>query len=427
MRIAILTFGSRGDIQPYIALGQGLKKAGHTVRLITTQDFEALVRSHGLEFWPTRGNAQALMEENKELSEAFEKGNFPKIFTLLAKEAQRIAIEMLEDGFPACQGMDLLITGLVSIFIGVPLAEKLKIPLLQTYLAPFTPTKDFPSFLLPPTLPNLGGAFNRLSQQLVRQLVWMGMQPMFNQARKKVLGLPPAFFSKPFYSSRSQGLPILYGFSPAVVPTPADWGAEEQVTGYWFLDYADGWIPPSDLVDFLQAGPTPVYIGFGSMSSRKPEETADLVLQALQKTNQRALLFSGWGGLRKADLPDSVLMIGSIPHSWLFPRMAAVVHHGGAGTTAAGLRAGVPSIVIPFFGDQPFWGQRVYALGVGPAPIPRAKLTADRLAQAIQTAVTDTALRQRAVALGTKIRAEDGVANAVEMIQRLEGIKSGGQ
>jgi UDP:flavonoid glycosyltransferase YjiC (YdhE family) len=160
------------------------------------------------------------------------------------------------------------------------------------------------------------------------------------------------------------------------------------------------------------------------MSSRNPQETADLVVEAIKKTNQRALLFSGWGGLHKEDLPDSMFMIDSTPHDWLFLRLAAVVHHGGAGTTAAGLRAGVPSIVIPFLIDQPFWGQRIYKLRVGPAPIPRSKLTVDRLAHAIQESVTNTAMRQRAAELGAKIQAEDGIANAVEIIQQIEGIRS---
>jgi UDP:flavonoid glycosyltransferase YjiC (YdhE family) len=156
------------------------------------------------------------------------------------------------------------------------------------------------------------------------------------------------------------------------------------------------------------------------MGSRDPALTTDLVLQALSKTQQRAILLSGWGGLQKTDLPASVFMIDSIPHAWLFPRVAAVVHHGGASTTAAGLRAGVPSIVIPFLGDQYFWGQRVHGLGVGPAPIPRSKLTVDRLAQAIQEAVTNTAMRQRAAELGSKIQAEGGIANAVEIIEGLK-------
>jgi sterol 3beta-glucosyltransferase len=174
----------------------------------------------------------------------------------------------------------------------------------------------------------------------------------------------------------------------------------------------------------LQSGSPPVYIGFGSMGSRKPEETADLVLQAVARTGQRAILQAGWGGLSKADVPNNILMINSVPHSWLFPRMAAVVHHGGAGTTAAGLRAGVPSIVIPFFGDQPFWGQRIADLGVGTAPIPRKQLTVERLAQAIDRAVTDPVMQQRAAELGAKIQAEDGIGNVVSIVRAIDNQRS---
>jgi UDP:flavonoid glycosyltransferase YjiC (YdhE family) len=420
MHIAIIALGSRGDVQPYIALALGLQKAGHTVRLVTQENYEPLVVSYGLDFWCMRGNVQDVLE-GVEMRELLEKGNLLAITNLMAKETRRAAVQWAEDGLVACQGMDLLITSLGGIFICVALAEKLDIPLVQTHLAPFTPTKTFPSALIPQSLPNLGGAFNLLSQQITQQITWLGFQPAFSLARQKVLGLPPATFSRPFHSDHSKGLPTMYGFSPSVIHKPLDWDADNHVTGYWFLDSADNWTPQSNLMDFLEAGPPPVYIGFGSMSSRKPEETAELVVKALEKTNQRALLFSGWGGLHREDLPDSVFMIDSVPHAWLFPHVAAVVHHGGAGTIAAGLRAGKPSIVIPFFGDQPFWGKRVHDLGVGPAPIPRSKLTVDRLAQAIQEAVTNTAMRQRAADLGAKIQAEDGIANAVKII---EGIKS---
>jgi UDP:flavonoid glycosyltransferase YjiC (YdhE family) len=203
-----------------------------------------------------------------------------------------------------------------------------------------------------------------------------------------------------------------------VIAPPADWPDYIHVTGYWFLEPPAGWEPPGDLVDFLQAGPPPVYVGFGSMLSRKPEETADLVLQALARTGQRAVLSSGWGGLKKEKFPETVFMVGSIPHSWLFPKMAAVVHHGGAGTTGAGLRAGIPSVITPFFGDQPFWGHRVYALGVGPEPIPRKRLTVENLAGAIQRAVSDMAIREKASRLGERIRAEDGIARAVAIIEQ---------
>lgn len=188
--------------------------------------------------------------------------------------------------------------------------------------------------------------------------------------------------------------------------------------GKGFVEPGD-WTPPDPLVAFLEAGPPPVYVGFGSMGSRRPEETTDLILRALARAKQRAVMLSGWSGLRKADLPDTVFMLDSIPFSWLFPRAAAVIHHGGAGTTAAGLRAGVPSLVVPFFGDQFFWGRRVAALGVGPEPIPRKELTAERLAQAIERALTDQTMRRRSADLGASIEAEDGVARAVAVVQRM--------
>ncbi len=245
-------------------------------------------------------------------------------------------------------------------------------------------------------------------------------------ARRDLLGLPAAPLRGPFNADCLQQTPVLYGYSPAVFPKPPDWDADTHVTGYWFLDPAEDWSPPAALIEFLQAGPLPVYVGFGSMSSRRPEQTADLVLQALAQARQRAIILAGWGGLQMAELPDSVLMVDSVPFSWLFPRVAAVIHHGGAGTTSAGLRAGVPSIVVPFFGDQPFWGRRVAELGVGPAPIPRRRLTAERLTGALQQAVTDQAMRQRAADLGATLQAEDGVGCAVEIIRQFESCAAAG-
>jgi UDP:flavonoid glycosyltransferase YjiC (YdhE family) len=212
---------------------------------------------------------------------------------------------------------------------------------------------------------------------------------------------------------------LLYGYSAHVLPRPTDWGDFIHVTGYWFLEPPAGWQPPSDLVQFLEAGPPPVYIGFGSMFSRDPEATADLAIQALARSGQRGVLYGGWGGLKKAQLPETVFMADALPHSWLFPRMAAIVHHGGAGTTAAALRSGIPSIVTPFFGDQPFWGQRVAALGAGPQPIPRRRLTVDSLAKAIQIARTDEKMHKRAADLGERIRAERGIEQAASLIEQV--------
>jgi sterol 3beta-glucosyltransferase len=419
MRIAIIAPGSRGDVEPYIALAKGLEKAGHVVRLVTHQNFEMLVNSHGLEFWPVESNVQDIAQ-SKEMSGLLERGNFLAIMSQMAKEAQRGALALAGVGLAACNGMDLVLAGIGGLFTGVSLAEKFGLPFLQAYYIPFTPTRAYPSFLFAKRPSWLGGSFNLWSYHLARQIMWQGFRSADRLARQKVLGLPAAPFWGPYHTGRVQHSPILYGFSPSVIPPPPDWDEDIHVTGYWFLDPAEGWTPPPALIEFLQAGPPPVYVGFGSMSSRKPEETADLVLQALAQTRQRAVILSGWSGLHTADLPDSALMVDSVPFSWLFPRVAAVVHHGGAGTTAAGLRAGVPSIVIPCFGDQPFWGQRVAELGVGPEPLPRKKLTVERLAHAIQEALSDQTMRQRAADLGSKIQAEDGIARAVAAVRQIE-------
>jgi len=416
MRIAIIASGSRGDVEPYVALGKGLRAAGHVVRLVTHRDFESLVTSHGLDFRPVAGSVQDVAES---MAALIENGNFLAILAQMGKEAQRGALALAGAGLAACQGMDLVLAGIGGVFVGIAIAEKLGLPLLQAYYIPFTPTSAYPAFVIPRPPAWLGTLPNRPSYQVARQMMWQAFRSADMMARREVLGLPAAPFFGPFNSECVRGQPILYGYSPAVIPPPADWDADTHVTGYWFLDPAEDWTPPLALLDFLHEGPPPVYVGFGSMSSRKPAETANLILAALAHTQQRGIIHAGWSGLQRADLPGSVMMVDAIPFSWLFPRVAAVVHHGGAGTTAAGLRAGVPSVVIPFFGDQPYWGQRIADFGVGPAPIPRKKLTAERLAQAIQTAVTDQAMRQRAAELGAKIRAEDGIARAVAVVEQM--------
>ena len=301
------------------------------------------------------------------------------------------------------------------MYVGFSIAEKLDLPILQAHVFPFTPTGDFPGVLFPQAITRLGRGVNRASHELLRQVMWQGSRVADEKARKDVLGLPAAPFFGPYKDKRLNRFPKLYGISPSVIPPPKDW-TDAQLTGYWFLDAASDWTPPADLTAFLENGPAPVYVGFGSMGSRNPAQTAALVLEALARTKQRAIMQSGWGGLGTENLPDNVHAVSSVPHTWLFPQMAAVVHHGGAGTTAAGLRAGVPSIIVPFFGDQAFWGERVTSLGVGPRAIPRKQLTADRLAQAIQQAASDQGTRQRARDLGERISSEDGIGHAVAAI-----------
>ncbi len=419
MRIVIIAPGSRGDVQPYVALGKGLKNAGHFIRFVSHKNFEPLVSAYGLEFWSVDSDVKGIVENN-EMRERIEKGNFLKLMAQMAKEAQREAISFSEGGLAAAQEMDIVLAGMGGLYISLAVAEKLNLPLVQAYVVPFTPTQEFASVLTP----KLPAPLNRFSHQLTRQIMWQGFRSADTLARKKVLGIPPAPLSGPYNSKSTQDMPVLYGFSPSVIPSPSDWNGNTHITGYWFLDEGDDWQPPSALLDFLQSGSPPVYIGFGSMSNRNPEQTADLIIQALTRVKQRAVLLSGWGGLQKANSPDSIFMIDSIPHSWLFPRVSAVIHHGGASTTAAGLRAGVPSIIIPFFGDQPFWGQRIADLGVGSKPIPRKKLTVERLANAIREVVSNEDIRQRAAKLGNQIQTENGIKSAVEIFNKLEKRKA---
>lgn len=423
MRIAIIALGSQGDVQPYVALGKGLLDAGHQVRLISHENYADLTQGQGLEFWPVQGNVQAITE-SPELKRLIERGNFIAIQRFAAKAAEEAVLSWAAEGLRACQGVDVLVAGVGGLYVGLGLAEKLNLPLIQAYVFPFTPTAAFAGILFPRWAGRLGSAANRLSHGLVRQALWQTSRAGDNAMREKVLGLPKAPFLGPYKAPILQRYPALYGFSPSVIPKPADW-QNAEVTGYWFLDAAPDWRPPQALTDFLEAGPPPVCIGFGSMAHRDPQATAELVLQALRPTRQRAVMQSGWGGLKKADLPEHVFVLESAPHTWLFPRMAAVVHHGGAGTTAAGLRAGVPSVIVPFFGDQPYWGEVVAQIGAGPRPIPRKQLTREGLARAINEALSNPQMRQKAAQLGRQIRAEDGVGKAVRLIEQFIGVERG--
>jgi UDP:flavonoid glycosyltransferase YjiC (YdhE family) len=415
MNIAIFASGSQGDVQPYLALSAGLRRAGHAVKLVTHEPYAQTARGLNLEFHALQGNPQELMDSPK-MRELLAKGNFLEIQRHTSIELKRVNTLWAQTGLEACADVDLILAGVGGLFTGLSVAEKLDKAFVFAPVFPFTPTAAFPSPLFPGTLSKLGGWANRLSHTVTRQIMWQGARAATNNARVSVLGLPP--ISAPYSSPRFNRFPTLYGFSPSVIPQPSDWN-NAVVTGYWTLEAGADWTPPADLEQFLSSGEPPVFIGFGSMGSRDPEATARLVLEAVRSSGKRAILQSGWGGLRAGDLPDTVHMIGQVPHAWLFSKVAAVVHHGGAGTTAAGLRAGLPTLVTPFFGDQGFWGERVAMLGVGVAPIPRKRLTAPNLAAGLERLTTDVLMRERAARLGERIRAEDGVRNAVAELERL--------
>lgn len=416
MKITIIAPGSQGDVQPFLALGKGLIKAGNSVRLVTNQNYENQVKSQGLEFWPIEVNMEDIIRSEK-MREVLESGKLLTSIARMGNELRDNAELLAKRSLEACNDIDIVMAGISGLFTANSIAEKLGLPFLQALNIPFTPTKAFAGVLFPKFPRWLGGY--RLSHRLTQQIVWQAYRPTDKVIREQELGLSKSSFFGPFKSESLKDGPIIYGISPTIFTRPDDWTENIHITGFWSLDLPDQWAPPSELMEFIQDEPIPLYIGFGSMSSKKPEETANLVFKALNKTNQRAVVSSGWGGLSKAELPSNVLMVESVPHSWLFPRVQAVIHHGGAGTTSAGLRAGVPSIVVPFHGDQPFWGYMIRKLGVGPKPIPRKKLSASRLAKAIEEVRTDKEMNKQATKLGSEIRAENGIEKAISIIDEI--------
>lgn len=418
MRITIFAAGSRGDIQPCVMLGRGLQRTGFQVLLAAPENFAQFIQGNDLDFHPLRGDVQQIMagETGRNL---MEEGSSNPITQIRAMRAMLgpVAMKMAEDALEACRESDALISLAVFAPFARSIAEILHIRLIHIEPTPMLPTRAFPA---PgwPVQRNLGGLHNRLSGLGMLQIIWQWYGPFVNGFRQR-FNLPP-YRASSFYQILSS-TPLLGAYSSRIIPHPPDWPESTYITGYWLPDADSSWEPAPELQAFLEAGDPPVYIGFGSMAGRQPEQLAVLAASALQESGQRGLLLKGWGGLSADSLPENMFLLDSAPHQWLFPRMAAVVHHGGAGTTAEGLRAGVPTVIIPFAFDQAFWGGRVNALGVGPNPIPQKSLTVDRLARAIRIAVTDPEMRERAGLLGQAIRAEGGIGNAVKIIRQILG------
>jgi sterol 3beta-glucosyltransferase len=417
MRITILAAGSRGDVQPYVALGMGLQKAGHEVRLVASSDFEAFIKSRGLGFFSAGVDMRRLLQaEEAQATLASERSTLRGLWQTIRE--WRPAIQQVHESmWQASQETQAIVFSTLGMG-AYHVAERLGVPCFWALTFPmFGRTRTQPNPLLP-ALP-LGGGYNLLTHVFVERFWQQLAGRASNSWRQAQLDLPPIPLHKwPYTQLHGRSVPLLYGYSPTVAARPPDWSDHAHVTGYWFLDHSPDWQPSEHLAAFLDSGPPPVYVGFGSMNTRDPQGTSRIVLDALKRSGQRGVIATGWGGLSESDLPDEVFVVESVPHDWLFPRMAAVVHHGGAGTTGAGLRAGVPSIVVPFAGDQPFWARRVKALGVGPDPIARSHLTSDGLADAIGIAVTSEPIRRRAARLGHAIRAEDGIGNAVRVFSR---------
>ena len=421
MHLTIVALGSYGDVLPVVALGKGLVRAGYKVRIASFHTFADSISKHGLEFAPVEGDPRQVLKSQTGQIWLESGRDAVKFITMLRKLYSPEGLQTaLRDVLAACQGTDgVLYTPLGAA--GYHVAEKLGIPRLYLILQPVSRTREYPSVFMPQC--NLGAGYNWISHQITEQLMWQTLRVQVNRWRVEILDLDPMPFWGPFDILYEDKAPMIFGYSQHVVPRPADIPDWHHVTGYWFMESDGDWSPPAGLIDFLAQEPRPIYIGFGSMSGGVARDLVRLTVESLERSKQRAVLVGGWAEAHEGEFPETVYTCDYVPHDWLFPRVAAVVHHGGAGTTAAGIKAGVPTIVIPFMGDQPFWGRRVYELGVGPEPVRRKGLTAEILAERINQALSDQSIIKESSLLGEMIRAENGVAEAVQQITRYIGIK----
>ena len=410
--ITVLATGTRGDVQPFIALAYGLQQAGHHVHVVTNAIYESWVRSYGLDVRTVSWDPHAAMLLQNQL--AGQKNPFVYVRKQL-ENTHQVYSSVQRESFEACQAADCLVFSVLSAW-GYSIAEKINVPMIAGMLHPLERTSAFPMQLIPI---NLGGTLNWASHILAEYLMELVIGGEVN-AFRTAIGLPPHRFPFTLFKAlRENNIPLLCNLSPAIIPRPGDWAERIRMDGYWFLPAAKDWSPPPALTDFLADGDAPVYIGFGSTITGRAKETGQIITKALHQVNCRGVLAKGWGELKGLEFdPGRFIVIDEVPHDWLFERMAMIVHHGGAGTTASAFCAGVPQIVVPHMQDQPFWGNKTYQLGVGAKPVPRSRLSVDSFARALQSVIDDPSMRTRAEEIGEKVRAEQGVEKAVAVIER---------
>ncbi|KAL6705979.1 hypothetical protein ACN47E_006258 [Coniothyrium glycines] len=452
LNVVIQVVGSRGDVQPFVALGKVLKETyGHRVRLATHPTFKDFVTENGLEFFSIGGDPaelMAFMVKNPGLMPGFDTlrsgdvGKRRKGIAEILRGTWRSCIETgnglgvdplkqtveewmgIEDQLPEQLRKPFVADAIIAnppAFGHLHCAEKLGIPLHMMFTMPWSPTQQFPHPLANIQSSNADPTItNYISYIMVDVLTWQGLGDVINRFRKDSLRLDPiSAISAPAMLARLK-VPFTYCWSPALIPKPKDWNHHISVAGFYFLNLASNYTPEPDLATFLAAGEPPVYIGFGSIVVDDPNAMTKMIFDAVKITGKRALVSKGWGGLGADDLgkPDGIFMLGNCPHDWLFKHVSAVVHHGGAGTTAAGIAAGRPTVVVPFFGDQAFWGSMVSRAGAGPDPIPYKDLNAEKLAGAINEALKPGTL-ERAQELCDKINQEDGTQSGAQSFHQM--------
>ncbi|MFJ4290177.1 glycosyltransferase [Cupriavidus sp. NPDC089707] len=407
MRLTLITFGTQGDCRPIVALGLGLRDAGHDVLMLGERSAAPLAAEHGLPFAPMAGDIQQTLLPGGALHKLMtEGGNVAEATRAFGRIAEDNTEAWMAQLAEAARDADGIVFSGLTAYVALSVAEQLRKPVVGAGMFPISPTRDFPSALLPPW--RMPGWANRASHAVINFVLWRMFRNATNAARAKLFGVAPR-------RAMWRDFPSLYAMSPHLVPRPRDWHADWLVTGAWNMPPQPDWQPGAALRDFLVAGAPPLYIGFGSMAGFDRQQVVNAMVQAVD--GRRALFYPGWSGIDVSALPANFHVIGATPHDWLLPRVAAAIHHGGAGTTHAVAAAGVPSIVLPFAGDQFFWAGRLAALGVAPAYAPGHKIDAARLASMIAFAER-AETREKAAVLGRAVAAERGVEHAAAAIER---------
>jgi len=413
--IVIFTIGTLGDVLPCIALGQGLQRAGYPVRIATSSNFAARVRDAGLEHRPLSGDFQAMLEADRGI--ANHGLNLLAMARIFRKRFTQWAGSWAAEGLSACQGAGLLIGASNATQLAKALSEASGLPFVIARLQPLTPSRVLPPMVLAGARERVPVVMSLGLYKLIHLLIWYVVKPAINDLVRPQLGLRRYPWYGPALGREAQQEKIIHGYSAALLPRPADWPEGSQVTGYWF-GRPSSWQPSDALQRFLDNDDKPVYVGFGSMVNSDAAGFTRVVLDAVERSGLRAVLATGWGGLDGAVGARSArtFFLRDAPHDALFPHMCAAVHHGGAGTTAAAVRAGIPSVVIPFYGDQPFWARCLQHRGVAPPALQRRNLDAVRLAEAL-LATQRPSMQAAATQLGRTVRAEDGIGTALTLLR----------
>ncbi|MBJ8348323.1 glycosyltransferase [Antrihabitans sp. YC2-6] len=412
--IVILTYGTRGDVQPCVTLGRHLRARGHEVRVVTNPRYASMVAAAGLMHFPFGLDIDGLLETVDWSTWHAGTGNGP-----VTKRSLELLTSALDERMAeldaACVGARAILSptwGGVSHYG----ADSRGIPSAYLHVQPWEPTRAFPNIWVSSNR-SLGGRLNRASHSLAAQVHWKAVREPINRWRNATRGLPPLPKKASEVLAARAPAPVLCGFSEHVVPRPHDWSENVHVTGYWHADSAGTWAPPTELAAFLDAGDPPVYVGFGSWLPGDPVDLYRIIVAALRKAGVRGIVHVGSETGDHGRFGNDMFATSFVPYDWLFSRTAAVVHHGGAGTTGLALRAGVPNVVCPFYGDQMFWAARVHALGAGPKPVPIKGLSAETLSGAIRSALSDSRIRAKAAALGAAMRRENGATLACDIVE----------